>query len=113
LVGDGELVATNGRLVLGNSSNQGPYVWDSQTGSVTYLASYAPAGTYFGINGSAIDAEGDVVGTANTVPPGGQNPTLGHALEWIAIPEPTTMAWLGTVTAALLFRTKRRRKGHG
>jgi hypothetical protein len=109
LVGDGELVATNGRLVLGYASR--PFVWDSQTGSVTYLSSYTPSTDYFP-DGTAIDADGDVVGSVATIPPGETEPVENHAVEWVAIPEPTTVAWLGMVAAVLTSRMKRRRTGH-
>jgi hypothetical protein len=108
LVGYGQAEATNGRLVAGDSSS-GPFVWDSQTGAVTFLDNFTPSSSFTNSYAFGIDADGDVVGYSTAIPPGGGFPTVHHAVEWVAIPEPSTLAWLCSALAALLCRTKGRR----
>ena len=109
LVGEGTAWATNGRYVVGTARGAvSVFVWDSQTNQVTNLYDSTPAG-YVTLNTWAMDVAGDVIGTTEVIPPGGQLPQPPeHASEWLLIPEPTSIGILCLTLVVALRRDRMR-----
>lgn len=98
-----EAYATNGTFQVGDALNDKQneihaYVWCGTAASGIDLQQYVPA-PYTGSQARAIDAKGDIIGTAF-------GPGVDEAIIWQRLPEPSASLAIGMTTTVVLLRRR-------